>query len=73
MIAILEDVFEKILRQFFLKEDHILKCYPQTALKTLTYNYFDINYKELRFNQKRSNSIFNLQDKSTILRLDKGQ
>lgn len=73
MVTIVEDVFEKILRQFFLKEDHLLKHYLQTALKAFTYNSFDINYKELGFDQKRINSICNLEDKCTILKLDKEQ
>ena len=44
-----------------LKEDHISKHRPQTALKAFNYNYRDIYYKEFGFDRKRINTIRNLQ------------
>ena len=51
MTANIEDIWEQILRKDGLKEDHISKHRPQTALKAFTYNYLDIDYKELGFDQ----------------------
>ena len=73
MVVIVEDIWDQILRNDVLKEDHILKHRLQTALKAFTYNYLDIYYKELGFDQKRINTIRNLQDKCMILKPDKGQ
>ena len=46
MIVIAEDIWDQILRNNVLKQDHISKQPLQTALKAFTYNYLDIDCKE---------------------------
>ena len=60
MVAIVENIWDQILRNDVLKEDHISKHRLQTALKAFPYNYLDIDYKEFGFDQKRINTILDL-------------
>ena len=62
MIVIIDDIWEQILRKNVLMEDHISKHRLQTPLKAFTYNYLDIDYKELGFDQKIISTLRNLQD-----------
>ena len=39
MIVIIEDVYDQILKQNILKDDHIYRRRAQNALKTVKYNY----------------------------------
>ena len=73
MNVIVEDIWDQILQNNVLKEDHISKRRLQTALRAFCYNYLDIDCKEFGFDQKRINTIRNLQDKYMILKPDKGQ
>ena len=54
MILIMEDVYDQILEQNILKDDHIYRHRAQTALKTFTYNYLDLDVKQL-FNGPEEN------------------
>ena len=60
MVAIVENIWDQILRNDVLKEDHTSKHRLQTALKAFSYNYLDIDYKEFGFDQKRINTILDL-------------
>ena len=73
MILIVEDIQDQILRNDVLKENHISKHRLQTALKAFIYNQLDIDYKEFGVDEKRINTIRNLQNKCMILKPDKGQ
>ena len=66
MVVIAEDIWDQILLNDVLKQDHISKQRLQTALKAFTYNYLDIDYKEFGFDLKRINTISKLQDKCVI-------
>ena len=52
MIVIMEDVYDQILKQNILKDDHIYRHRAQTALKAFTYNYLDLDVKQL-FNDRK--------------------
>ena len=40
MIVIIQDVYDQILKQNILKDDHIYRHRAQNSLKTVKYNYF---------------------------------
>ena len=63
MVVIVDNIWNQILRDDVLKEDHISKRHI----------YFDIDYKEFGFDQNRINTVRNLQDKCMTLKPDKGQ
>ena len=73
MIVIMEDVYDQILKQNILKDDHIYRHRAQTALKAFTYNYLDLDVKQLFNDRKRSKALQNLRDRCMILEPDKGQ
>ena len=53
MIAVMEDTYDQIVRQYLLKKDNISKHFVQTALKSLTYSYLDLHFKNFRVDQRR--------------------
>ena len=48
----MEDVYDQILKQNILKDDHIYRNREQTALKAFTYKYLDLDVKQL-FNDRK--------------------
>ena len=73
MIVIMEDVYDQILKQNILKDDHIYRHRAQTALKAFTYNYLDLDVKQLFNDRKKIKALQNLRDRCMILKPDKGQ
>ena len=73
MIVITENVYDQILKQNILKEDHIYRHRAQTVLKACTYNYLDLDVKQLFNDKKKSKVLQNLRDRCMIIKLDKGQ
>ena len=73
MIVIMEDVYDQILKQNILKDDHIYRHRAQTALKAFTYNYLDLDVKQLFNDRKKIKTLQNLRDRCMILKPDKGQ
>ena len=73
MIVITKNVYVQILKQNILKEDHIYRHRAQTVLKACTYNYFDLDVKQLFNDKKKSKVLQNLRDRCMIIKLDKGQ
>ena len=73
MIVITENVYDQILKQNILKEDHIYRHRAQTVLKACTYNYLDLDVKQLFNDKKKSKVLQNLRDRYMIIKLDKGQ
>ena len=45
MIAVMEDIYDQIVRQDILKKDNISKHRVQQALKSFTYSYIDLDLK----------------------------
>ena len=73
LIVIMQDVYDKILKQNILDNDHIYKQRAQTALKALTYNYLDLHVKQLFNDRKNIKALQNLRGRCMILRADAGQ
>ena len=73
MIVIMEDVYDQILKQNILKDDHIYRHRAQTSLKALTYNYLDLDVKQLFNDRKKIKAIQNVRDRCMILKPAKGQ
>ena len=53
MIPVMEDIFDQIVRQDLLKKDSMSKHRVQTALKSFTYSYLDLDFKNFRADQRR--------------------
>ena len=47
MIALMEDFYDQIVHKDLLKKDKIPKNCVQTAFKSLTYSYLDLNVKTI--------------------------
>ena len=73
MIEIMEDIYDQILKQNILKDDYIYRHRAQTALKAFTYNYFDLDVKQLFSYKKKIKALQNLRDSNMILKPNKGQ
>ena len=73
MIAVIEGVWNHISRQDILKDNHISKSRVQTALRTFTYNYLDIESRDYQLDQKKIRVLRNLKERFAILKPDKGQ
>ena len=73
MIAIVEDVWNQIIQRNALKDKHFAKHRVQTALKSFTYSYLDLDSKQFLNDQKHFNTIRQLRNKCMILKPDKGQ
>ena len=73
MIEIMEDIYDEILKQNILKDDHIYRHRAQTALKAFTYNYFDLDVKQLFNYKKKIKALQNVRDSNMILKTNKRQ
>ena len=54
VIASIEDIYDQIVCQDLLKKDNISKKSVQTALKSFTYSYLDLDVKSFRVDHKRT-------------------
>ena len=74
MIAVMEDIYDQTVRQDLLKKDKISKHRVQkTALKSFTYFYLDLNFKNFRVDQRRIKVLRSLKERCMVLKPDKGQ
>ena len=73
MIVIMGDIYDQILKQNTLKDDHIYRHRAQTVLKAFTYNYLDLIVKQLFNDRKKIKALKHLRDRCMILKPDKGQ
>ena len=73
MIAIVENVREQIQNQGVLKNNHINKVRAIAALKSFTYNYLDLDVKQLISGSKNIKTLRKIKDKCLIRKPDKGQ
>ena len=73
MIAVMEDIYDRIVRQDLLKKDNISKHCVQAALKSLTYSYLDLDLKNFRVDQKQIKVLGSLKEKCMVLKPDKRQ
>ena len=73
MIPIVENVWEQIQNQGVLKNDHISKVSAIAALKSFTYNYLDLDVKQLISGSKTIKTLRKMKDKCLIRKPDKGQ
>ena len=73
MITIMDDTYNKIVRQNVMKDDNISKHRIQTALKSFTYTCLDLDFKIFGIDQKRIRILRNLRNRCMILKPYKGQ
>ena len=52
-IAVMEDIYDQTVCQDLLKKDNISKHCVQTALKSFTYSYLDLDFKNFTVDQRR--------------------
>ena len=71
--AVVEDVCNQIIQRNALKDKHFAKHRIQTALKSFTYSYLDLDSKQFLNDQNHINTIQQLRNKCMILKPDKGQ
>ena len=48
----MEDIYDQIVRQNVMKDDNISKHSIQNALKSFTYAYLDLDFKNFGIDQK---------------------
>ena len=73
MIAVMEDIYDQFVRQDLLKKDNIWKHCVQTALMSFTYSYLDLDFKNVRVDQRRIEGLRSLKERCMVLKPDKGQ
>ena len=77
VIAVMEDIYGQIVRQDLLKNDNISKhwgkYHVQKSLKSFTYFYLDLDFKNFRVNQRRIKVLRFLKERCMVLKPDKGQ
>ena len=69
----MEDIYDQIVRQNVMKDDNISKHSIQNALKSFTYAYLDLDFKNFGMDQKGIKILCNLRNRCMILKPDKGQ
>ena len=73
MIAIAENVKEQIEKHNIVKDNHISKVRAQTALKSFTYNWLDLDIKQHISDNKMVKVLRNIKENCLILKPDKTQ
>ena len=73
MIAVLVDIYDQSVRQDLLKKDNISKHRVQTSLKSFTYSYLDLDFKNFRVNQRPIKVFRSIEERCIVLKSDKGQ
>ncbi|XP_066913068.1 uncharacterized protein [Clytia hemisphaerica] len=73
MIVIAEDIWYQINRKNALQDKYFSKHRVQTALKSFTYNYLDLDSHIFHSDQTRIKTVRELRKKCLILKPDKGQ
>ena len=73
MIVVIEYLWDQIERQNALKGKFFSKHRAQTALKAFTYNYLDVDNKQIKMDKKRIQLLKEMHEKFMILKPDKGQ
>ena len=73
MIVVIEDLWDQIERQNALKGKFFSKHRAQTVLKAFTYNYLDVDNKQIKMDKKRIQLLKEMHEKFMILKPDKGQ
>ena len=77
VITVMEDIYGQIVRQDLLKNDNISKHWEkhhvQKSLKSFTYFYLDLDFKNFRVNQRRIKVLRFLKERCMVLKPDKGQ
>ena len=73
MTAVMEDIYGQIVCQYLLKKDDIWKHSVETALKSFTYSYLDLDFKNVRVDQRGINVLRFLKERCMLLKPHKGQ
>ncbi len=73
LIAVIVDVFDQICRHKLFTDHYFAKHQIQTALKSFTYNYLDLDFLQFKLAQKKVKILRNLRERCIILKPDKGQ
>ena len=73
MIAVMEDIYDQFVRQDRLNKDNISKFFVKTALKSFTYSYLNLGFKNVGDDQRRINVLRSLRERSMVLKPDKRQ
>ena len=53
----MEHVYDQISKQNILKDDHVYRNRAQTALKAFTYNYLDLDVRQLFNDSKKIKAL----------------
>ena len=69
----MEDIYDQIVCQDLLKKDNMSKHRVQTALKSFTYSYLDLDFKNFRVDQRLIKVLRSLKERCMILKPDKRQ
>ena len=69
----MEDIYDQIVRQNVMKDDNISKHSIQNALKSFTYAYLDLDFKNFGIDQKGIKILRKLRNRCIILKPDKGR
>ena len=70
--VIMGNIYDQIVRQNLLKKDISKQC-VQTAIKSFTYSYFNLDLKNYGFDQNKVKILQNLKDTCVILKTDRRQ
>ena len=74
MFAVIEDLWDQIEQQKVLKGNSFFsKHTAQTVLKAFTYNYLEVDNKQIKMDKKRIQLLKEMPEKFMILKADKGQ
>ena len=73
MIAVMEDIYDQFFRQDRLNKDNISKFFVKTALKSFTYSYLNLGFKNVGDDQRRITVLRSLRERSMVLKPDKRQ
>ncbi len=73
LMAVIEDVYDQICRHKLFTNHYFAKHRIQTALKSFTYNYLNLDLLQFKLDQKKLEILRNLRERCTILKPNKGQ
>ena len=69
----MENIYDQVACQDLLKKDNMSKHLVQTAFKSFTYSYIDLDFKNFTVDQRLIKVLRSLKKRCMILKPDKGQ
>ena len=73
MVSVIEDVYDQICRHKGFTENRFAKSRIQTALKSFTYNFLDLDDRQFKTDQRKIKIMKDIRKRCMILKPDKGQ